>query len=72
MESAADGDLVGAERDDMVQSARALLADDDRVAALLAADSKVLLSQFVKHVEDDIGLSCESLTRFDDDAGTSG
>lgn len=65
VESAADNDIDGAEREAAIDLARARLADYDAVVARLAADSKVLEAQFTKRFEDDIEVIRESLERID-------
>lgn len=65
VESAADDDIEGSEREAAIEQARTKLADYDGVVAGLAADSKSLLAQFAKRFEDDIVLIRESLERID-------
>lgn len=65
VESAADGDIEGAEREAAIEQARARLADYDTVAAKLESESMPLLAQFAKRFEDDIDLIRESLERID-------
>lgn len=65
VESAADNDIDGAEREAAIDLARARLADYDAVVAKLAADSTVLEAQFTKRFEDDIDVIRESLERID-------
>lgn len=65
VESAADGELAGEERDAAIAAGRARLADYDGVVSQLEQSSKVLQAQFVKRLEDDIGLLRESLARID-------
>lgn len=69
VESAADNDIEGAEREAAIDQARAKLADYDGVVVQLAADSKTLESQFATQFEDDIGLIRESLERIDAETG---
>lgn len=64
-ESAADGDIDGAERSAAIEAARARLVEYDEALALVAKDSTVLARQFVDHFVDDIDLIRASLLRID-------
>ncbi len=65
VESAADNEIEGAERQAAIDLARAKLADYNGVVAKLAAISKVQEASFIKRFEDDIGLIRESVERID-------
>lgn len=72
VESAADNDIEGAEREAAIEQARSRLADYEAVIAKLALVSQLRKDQFAKRFEDDIDLIRDSLGRIDAAATAQG